>query len=165
MSNALDLLIDALELDPATSEVAVLTKIIEHIGQALTVTNYQVGSVSYPMSKVTTGNPAHVTLTNLLSPYLNAHGDVMDNGPVVYRLESQRHLITGGNMASVNGTAIPGGLVLHLANVAPDLSTNLGAMVTIAYIFNSTPTTPAIWLLAQVQIGLLKNATSAVTPL
>jgi hypothetical protein len=161
---ALELLFKVLQLDPNTAEIDVLVRIIEHIGEALTITNYQIGDATYTIGQVK-DNPAHVTLTNLLTPYLNAHGNVVDptaSPPKTYGLESKRYLVGSGNTASVNNMEIPEGLVLHLVGVDPQITDEAGALVTLGYIFPATANTPAITLLAKVTIGILQAGTKVI---
>ena len=160
MSTSSDLLIAALGMDPALSEIVAITNLAKHLAEARKITSYQIGTTTYLLNQFSTlANPAHVSLAEhrFLDFYLSAHGNVTD-GQTTYTLDSERYFWSDTNTASVNGQPIPGGLVLHLAEVAPDVSTNLGAKVTLAYTFHSTPQTPTISLLAETTIGMLKNS-------
>jgi hypothetical protein len=158
MTSFLNTLTKALNLDPAVSEFNLLLRIAEHVQEALVVSRYQIGSAALPIAQVPDDIAARVTLTNLLTPYLNAHGDVVDPNGTRYHLESRRYLFSTTNQASVNDVPVPGGLVLHLAHVAPDAAQNAKAQVTIAYIFHATDETPTITLLSDLQVGLLNAA-------
>jgi hypothetical protein len=165
MTSFLNLLVKALNLDPATSEINLLLKIAQHVQEALVVSRYQIGSATFPIESVPDDIAARVTLTNLLTPYLNAHGDVVDPNGTRYHLESRRYLLSTTNQATVNGVPVPGGLVLHLAHVAADVAQNVKALVSIAYIFHATEETPTITLLSDLQVGLLNAAAlKAVVP-
>lgn len=158
MASFLNTLVRALNLDPAVSEISLLLKVAEQVQEALVVSRYQVGSATFPIDRVSEDIAARVTLTNLLTPYLNAHGDVVDPNGTRFHLESRRYLFSTTNQATVNDVPVPGGLVLHLAHVAPDVARNVKALVSIAYIFHATDETPTITLLSDLQVGLLNAA-------
>jgi hypothetical protein len=158
MTSFLNTLVRTLNLDPAVSEISLLLKVVEHIKEALEVSRYQIGSATFPIGRVPDDVAARVTLTNLLTPYLNAHGDVVDPNGTRYHMESRRYLFSTTNQATVNDVPVPGGLVLHLAHVAADVAQNAKALVSVAYIFHATEETPTITLLADFQVGLLNAA-------
>lgn len=158
MTSFLNTLVKALNLDPAVSEASLLLKVVEHVREALEISRYQIGPATFPIGRVPEDVAARVTLTNLLTPYLNAHGDVLDPDGTRYHLESRRYLLSDSNRATVNDVPVPGGLVLHLAHVAADVAQNAKALVSIAYIFHATDETPTITLLSDLQVGLLNAA-------
>jgi hypothetical protein len=161
----LNLLVKVLRLDPAVTEIDLLARIVQHVRQALAVTRYQIGSQVFSIEQVPAQDAARVTLTNLLTPYLDAHGDVIGSDGARWHLESRRYLLSSTNTASVNDVPVPGGLVLHLVKVAPEIQTDVNALVTLGYIFHATATTPTITLLSEVAVGLLNEvALKALEP-
>ena len=162
MDPVLNELCSLLGISPTGEVVAVLVKLITHLEEATKITQYLVGANVHLIADAGKDDPAHVAVGNLvtrnwpfLHPWLGINGLVADGGRS-YRIEARRYA-AGSNQATIDGVVIPAGMIIHLAKVTPTLDSDLGASLTISYLFNATDSTPAITLQAQVDVGLITS--------